>query len=62
MVSSQDVFLGWTFAGMGYVEEAKHGGGIKRVVKSDSALRNVIVPQEGGNAEPLSSVDTDQPK
>jgi hypothetical protein len=47
---------------MGYVEEAKHGGVIKRVVKFDSALRNDIVPQKGGNAEPLSSVDTDQPK
>lgn len=55
IVSLQDVFVGWTFEGMGYVEEAKHGGGIK-------ACRNDIVPQKGENAEPLSSVDIDQPK
>ena len=47
---------------MGYVEEAKHGDAIKRVVKFDSALRNDIVPRKGGNAEPLSSGDADEPE
>jgi hypothetical protein len=39
---------------MGYVEEINFGDEIVRVIKFDHALRNEIVPQKGGNAEPLS--------
>jgi hypothetical protein len=56
---TQDIFVGWRFAELGYVQEKEtKGDGPKYEVKFDRCLLNDIVPLEG-KAEPIHDTSND---
>lgn len=52
----QDIFVGWEFAPLAYVEDKKVGDKTKSEVKFDRCLLNDIVPQDDGRAEPIHCI------
>lgn len=53
-----DIYIGWTFAKLGYISE-KSSNDAEPVIKTDFSLVHDIVPQKGGQSEPLCARKTD---